>query len=201
MLQFNIMIRTKGFTLLELLITMGILAVLASTVVLVFNPVEYLRQSRDTRRIGDLDAISKAIDLYTVNKPAITELGTASVVYLSLPDTSFTCGSYALPPLPSPWQYRCATSANLQKVDGTGWLPVNFSSIFSGAPLATLPIDPVNDNVNAQYYMFIASGRKYELSSIMESIRYMSGGYADKTSTDNGDDPARYEMGSNLLLA
>ena len=195
------MFRTRGFTLIELLITIGILTILASTAVLVFNPVEYIRQSRDTRRIGDLDTISKAIDLYTVNKPGIAELGTSNVVYLSLPDSSATCGSYTLPALPSPWQYRCATAANLQKIDGTGWLPINFSAISSGSPLTTLPIDPVNAAANAQYYMFIASGRKYELSSGMESIRHAFGGVADKVSTDNGDDPTRYETGSNLLLA
>ena len=201
MLQFNIMIRTKGFTLLELLITIGILAVLATTAVLMFNPVEYVRQSRDTRRIGDLGTISKAIDLYTVNKPAITELGTASVVYLSLPDTSSTCGSHSLPLLPSPWQYRCATAANLQKVDGTGWLPVNFSSISSGAPLATLPIDPVNDDANAQYYAFTANGRKYEVFSVLESEKNFLGGPNDKLSSDGGDDFSRYEVGSDLAIA
>ncbi|OGM93318.1 hypothetical protein A2372_02895 [Candidatus Wolfebacteria bacterium RIFOXYB1_FULL_54_12] len=195
------MSRTRGLTLVELLITMGILAILASMAVLVFNPVEYVRQSRDTRRIGDLDAINKAIDLYTVNKPAITELGTASIVYVSLSDSSSTCGSHALPVLPPSWQYRCVPAADLQKIDGTGWVPINFTSISSGAPLATLPIDPANAVAGAQYYMFIASGRKYELSSGMEAARHMSGGDADKVSTDDGDDSARYETGSNLLLA
>ena len=195
------MSRTRGFTLLELLITIGILAVLASTAVLVFNPVEYVRQSRDARRIGDLDAISKAIDLYTVNRPGVAELGTSTVVYVSLPDSSSTCGSYTLPSLPPLWQYRCVTAVNLQKTDGTGWLPVNFSSISSGAPLTILPIDPTNTVTNAQYYMFIANGRKYELSSGMEAIRHKLGGVADKVSTDNGDDPARYETGSDLSLA
>ncbi|OGM93878.1 hypothetical protein A2524_04085 [Candidatus Wolfebacteria bacterium RIFOXYD12_FULL_48_21] len=195
------MIRTKGFTLLELLITIGILAVLATTAVLVINPVEYLRQSRDTRRIGDLDAISKAIDLYTINKPAIAELGTVSIVYISLPDTSSTCGSHSLPLLPSPWQYRCATTANLQKVDGTGWLPINFSSVSGGAPLATLPIDPVNGAANLQYYAFTASGRKYEVFSVIESENNFLGGPNDKISSDGGDDFTRYEVGSDLTIA
>lgn len=191
----------KGFTLLELLITIGILVVLASTAVLVFNPVEYVRQSRDTRRVGDLDTIAKAIDLFTIQRPGVAELGTSTVVYVSLPDTSSTCANLGLPALPSPWQYRCSTAVNVQKIDGTGWMPVNFAAMTGSVPLATLPIDPINTVADGRYYAFTASGRKYELSSGIESEKYAFGGESDKVSTDSGDDPGRYEFGSDLMIA
>ncbi|EKD23683.1 MAG: hypothetical protein ACD_81C00195G0002 [uncultured bacterium] len=191
----------RGFTLLELLITIGILAVLATTAVLIINPVEYLKQSRDTKRIGDLDTLYKALQLFTVQNMGATPLGVASIVYISLPDTSSTCGSYTLPALPTPWQYQCTTSANLKKVDGTGWLPIDFTSLYGGSPLATLPTEPANIATNAQYYAFVTDGQKYELFSIMESNDNVLGGRTDKASKDSGDDFTRYEVGTNLILA
>ena len=53
--------KTKGFTLLELLIVIGILAILAGVVVLVLNPAELLRQARDSQRISDLSTMRSAI--------------------------------------------------------------------------------------------------------------------------------------------
>ncbi|MFZ2414472.1 MAG: prepilin-type N-terminal cleavage/methylation domain-containing protein, partial [Minisyncoccia bacterium] len=38
----------KGFTLIELLVVMGILGILMAVTILVINPAEYLRRSRDT---------------------------------------------------------------------------------------------------------------------------------------------------------
>jgi len=43
----------KGFTLLELLIVIGILAILSTTVVLVINPAELLKKARDSQRISE----------------------------------------------------------------------------------------------------------------------------------------------------
>ncbi|KKT22626.1 MAG: hypothetical protein UW08_C0005G0001, partial [Parcubacteria group bacterium GW2011_GWB1_43_8b] len=49
----------SSFTLVELLIVIGILAVLTTAVILAINPLEYLKQARDTTRISDLDSIDK----------------------------------------------------------------------------------------------------------------------------------------------
>ena len=54
----------KGFTLIELLIVIAILAILATTVVLVLNPAQILAQARDAQRISDLSSIKSAIALY-----------------------------------------------------------------------------------------------------------------------------------------
>ena len=54
----------RGFTLVELLIVIAILAVLSVTVVVVLNPAELLKQARDSTRISDLASINSAIALY-----------------------------------------------------------------------------------------------------------------------------------------
>ena len=50
-----------GFTLLELLIVITILAILTLVVVLFINPVEMLKKSRDVQRMSDLATVQSAI--------------------------------------------------------------------------------------------------------------------------------------------
>ncbi|MBM3205873.1 type II secretion system protein, partial [Candidatus Shapirobacteria bacterium] len=95
----------EGFTLLELLIVIAILAILSGVTLIVLNPSELLKRTRDSRRLSDLATINRALGYYQTEGG--TQMGSSSVVYVSLPDTSPTCGSYTLPPLPSGWSYKC----------------------------------------------------------------------------------------------
>ncbi len=70
----------KGFTLVELLIVIGILAVLATATVLILNPGELLAQGRDSSRISDMNTLNSAMSVYLTDKT-----GTYSV-----PDTTST---------------------------------------------------------------------------------------------------------------
>jgi prepilin-type N-terminal cleavage/methylation domain-containing protein len=185
--------KNSSFTLIELLVVIGILAILTAAVFLVINPVEYLKQARDTTRMSDLDSIDKA--LAVLETQGITSFGTALTVYVSIADNaSSTCGSLGLPPLPSGWTYGCVTSANLQKVNATGWIPVDFTQS-PALSLAALPIDPVNATSTGNYYTYVTGG-SWELTSLFESNKYSSRG-----ATDGGVDPAMYEMGSNKTLS
>ncbi len=184
----------KGFTLLELLIVIAILAVLATVAVLVINPLEYIKQSRDTKRISDMDVLNKALPLYDLNNPGVIAAQPSTTIYISLPDTSSTCGSYALPTLPPGYVYNCVSQANLIRVDNAGWIPVAFSAIPGGAPFASLPIDPINDATH--YYEYIPGG-SWVVSASIESNKYLK----QSAVSDGGANPARYEVGSNLSLA
>ena len=183
----------KAFTLIELLITIAIIAILGSATVLVLNPVEMMSQARDSQRVNDLGVIKKAVDLSIFNNSSITT-GTAQRVYLSLPSaTAPACDALGLPALPSGWQYVCSSATNLTKIDGTGWLPIDFSSTNTPA-ITSLPIDPQNNASFTKYYSYI-SGGSYVLTSLLESEKH-----SKQAANDGGTDPGRIEIGSDLSL-
>ena len=184
----------NSFTLIELLIVIGILAVLVASVVVVLNPTQLLAQARDAKRLADAAALTKAMGVMQAIQPPVS-LGTASTVYVSIPDTSATCTNLGLPALPSGWVYSCVSSTNLQKSDGTGWIPVNFN-ITGGALLPILPTDPVNATTNNNFYVYTPQTNGiWEISAPLESTKYLSQG-----STDGGTNSVRYESGTNLTL-
>jgi len=187
---------SNSFTLIELLIVIGILAILTAAVVVVLNPAELLKQSRDSKRMQDLSSIDSTIQTLQALVPDI-DLGTASTVYVSIADTSSTCSNLGLPTLPSGWAYNCVTETNLHKTDGNGWIPINFQDSLSGGAiqLSSLPIDPTNTTSTGLYYTYTPGG-SYELTAQIESDKY-----ANNSAKDGGVDPAQYEKGTDLTLS
>ncbi|MFA6994679.1 MAG: type II secretion system protein, partial [Candidatus Paceibacterota bacterium] len=55
----------KSFTLIELLIVIGILAVLVAAIVITLNPAQLLAQARDSKRQQDLSALNQALNTIT----------------------------------------------------------------------------------------------------------------------------------------
>ncbi len=62
----------KGFTLIELLTVIAVLSVLATVLVMVINPTEMQRKSRDSKRIADIGTLKRAIDLALADDQVIT---------------------------------------------------------------------------------------------------------------------------------
>ncbi len=184
-------LKGAGFTLIELLIVIGILAILATVVVLVLNPAQLFAQARDSRRVSDLQTLNSALKFISLQ--GLSE-GTANTVYVSIPDSSATCANLGLPTLPAGYTYACATSANFRKVDGTGWIPVNFAALSTGSPLATLPIDPINTTSTGNYYTYVTGG-SWRLAAAVESDNYSLNAISD-----GGRDMNRVEQGTNYSL-
>ncbi len=171
------MIMRKAFTLIELLVVIAIIAILAVVVVLTLNPGQLILQSRDSNRLSDLASLNSALSLYQTDASinGSVNLGSSSILYVSLPDPAATttagsnCASLGLPSLPGSYTYHCAASSTFRKVDGSGWIPVNLSSISSGAPLGQLPIDPVNTSSTGNYLTYVVSSTQYMVTALPES--------------------------------
>lgn len=54
----------KGFTLIELIVVIGIIAILSAMVIAILNPFEQFKKVRDAQRKSDLVQIQKALEQY-----------------------------------------------------------------------------------------------------------------------------------------
>jgi len=195
----KILLSQESFTLAEMLVVVGILVILLSATVLLINPVEYFKQSRDVQRMSDLKNLQTAVERYKYSGnriSPISPLGSVNTIYTSLFDgLSSTCSSMGLPLLASGWSYHCVTSqASLQKIDGTGWIPVDLSNL---GLISSLPIDPTNSvSANLYYSYMVNSSGSMELTATLESQKKLK----DSALIDSGTDPAKYETGETLAL-
>ncbi len=178
----------KGFTLIELLVVIGILAILTAAVVVVLNPAELLRQSRDAQRMSDMDALRGSINLFlsTVSSPTFASSGqfVTNTAGANFSGGIFTAGALTV------------NTSTL--VTGTGWVPINFglmSSTVGSAPLSALPIDPINDGNYAYAGAFNSPNLQYELDTRLESTKYAS----KMTPTANAS-LLLYQVGNNLSM-
>jgi prepilin-type N-terminal cleavage/methylation domain-containing protein len=113
--------KRNSFTLVELMITIAVLAILAAIILFALNPINILNKTRDSKRVSDINALFKSISFLQANE-YISNYGSSTTVYISLLDTtSSTCSSYTLPTLLSGYTYNCVTdSTKLQLPDSTG---------------------------------------------------------------------------------
>ena len=198
----------KGFTLIELLVVIAIIAILSVVVILTLNPTELLRQARDSNRISDMATLKSALSMYLADTASSTGLyGANGVLDYSkcaidvqgTKGSTATCASLGFNPAAT--GVAVSTTAALARgVIGTGWIPVNFSAISSGAPIGQEPVDPTDSNPNFYLYHASSGGSTFKITARMESLKYSSSGAADVCSTDGGTSSTLYEAGSDLSL-
>lgn len=165
----------KGFTLVELLVVIAIIAILAAVVVLIINPIELTKRSRDAARLTDLANLQQAINV-------AAQEATAS-------GQDILCATG--------WDAAASNCQGDSKTDGrssngSGWVRVNLSATKS-VSVPTLPIDPINDD--AHKYTYYSNGSAWEINAVLESDQQKG-----KMGTDGGDNIDKFEVGSNLEL-
>jgi prepilin-type N-terminal cleavage/methylation domain-containing protein len=194
----------RAFTLIELLIVIAIIAILSIVVVFVLNPAELLRQSRDSNRISDMATLTTALGIYAAQSGS--SLGQANTVYVSIADPAATstagdqCQGLGLIALPGGYSYQCGSSSTYRKVNGTGWVPINFTNLAGGSPIGQLPIDPAQSSSSRFYFTYATNGSQYELTANLESQKYKLTGSNDQVVGDGGTLASVYERGNKLGL-
>jgi prepilin-type N-terminal cleavage/methylation domain-containing protein len=169
--------KQKGFTLIEMLVVIAIIAILAGAVILAINPAATMQKSRDATRLNDMDALRSAINL------ALAE-GEIQLIATG-PHNS---------------------GDKIQNVEGsTGYVRYSKPNgkVGLGRYLPALPLDPVNSATDGLVYTFQSTVDDYELNCVLEhpdnAVKMATDG------GNNNPDAATnkvgaYEVGTNLTL-
>ncbi|MFZ2831824.1 MAG: prepilin-type N-terminal cleavage/methylation domain-containing protein [Minisyncoccia bacterium] len=156
--------REGGFTLLELLIVISIIAILSIALVFMLNPAETLKKARDAQRISDLKTVKTALGIMLTSSstPSLDNFGAVCLTSTTWGGTTTLNGTPKIAYSASSTITVTATTqgadgatafsttgysvqaANAGKVDGTGWIPVSLKGLTGGTPISSFPVDPVN---------------------------------------------------------
>ena len=83
----------RGFTLIEVLVVMGIIAVLATIVLIAINPARQFAQARNTQRTSHVNSILNAIGQRIANCKGVFEGVCGGVTCPILPSTTTPIGN------------------------------------------------------------------------------------------------------------
>lgn len=157
-------VKKQGFTLLELLIVISIIAILSIALVFMLNPAETLKKARDAQRISDVKTLQAALGLMltSTSSPSLdgTFGSTAGICLTKGNGTTNIAASkiaYSVATAPASCSATLAAgadaafagnfsgcSAGTSNIRTGGWVPVNFAALSGGSPISNIPIDPTN---------------------------------------------------------
>ena len=161
------MVKLKGFSILELVVTLGLLSILFVVGFWAVNPIERLKQSRDSQRQEDLRIVREAVD---------------AVVFGSVP----LANTFGVP------SSKSAIGAT-QKADGSGWVPMTLSAKIGVLPIDPSNEKTFTDVLGSKVlgeYQFISDGIYYVFRTHLEA-EINRGKYAE-----DGNDNSWYEIGT-----
>jgi len=189
---------SPSFTLIEMLITIAIIAVLMTVTVVAINPNEMTKKARDTQRLTDMSNLQMIMELARSEGMLNSSYCDGTKIYASLPSETPLSDSN----LPAGVFWAQVSKDKIRNADGTGWLPFNFKNLV-GLQVTVLPVDPKNSLNDSLYYTFYCNPqRQYIFTAYPESKTFgPKGGKDSKTIADGGPDPYVYEVGNNLFIS
>ncbi|MDD4412491.1 MAG: type II secretion system protein [Patescibacteria group bacterium] len=138
----------KGFTLIEVLLVIGIIAILASVVIIAINPLRQLAAARNAQRAMNINAIHKALLQYTVAHGSLptTMVGTSSMEICRSNATDCT-GLLDLSVLSNNAEYLTAlpTDPSVSSLNSTGYMAYK---TVSGRPVVYAPLAELGEIIN-----------------------------------------------------
>jgi len=135
---------TKGFTLIEILVVIGIIAILAAIVIVAINPARQFAQARNTQRESDVSTILNAIGQNMVDNKG---------VFGGLPTDPCTGVLSDIPVEPQfdPEDPNAVTTEGNIGTDVGGAADVNLSCLAPTYLASAVPFDPTGSAENAKY--------------------------------------------------
>ena len=129
--------KKTGFTIVNLVMAIGVLVVIAASVLVVVNPTKRIGQTKDARRLADITAIARAVEAYEIDNHQIPS-DLAAATSLSVGEKFVLCGS----------------SGSLTCDGQTYDCLVVDDSDFLGVYLPELPVDPdKSSSADSGYYV------------------------------------------------
>ncbi len=139
----------KGFTLLEILLVVGIIAILAAIVIVAINPSKQLAQARNTERKSDLKQINSALSQYYIDYNEYPTSLTSVSSLTEICDTGTSASSSEL----------TNTCNNIDLINLSELVPKYLTAI---------PTDPSATTTSHAGYKIIRTGKKIGLSAPAE---------------------------------
>ncbi len=126
--------KQKGFTLIEILLVIGIIAVLATVVIVSLDPATRFKNARDSRRLSDIQSILSATQQYIVDNKGLLPSGVDSAER-QIGTSSSGCSISG----------KCGVTVD-------SCLDMSDATISLGHYLKSIPFDPANGSNGTTHY-------------------------------------------------
>jgi len=129
----------KGYTIVELLAIVAVIAVLISVLIVNFDVLGNKKKARDVKRLSDIALLDRTISEYQMDNKVYPDMTNVLRISIALP------------------------SGNSQlETPVSGWIDENLANYTS-----KLPVDPINDQT--YHYSYIHDNSGYEINARLET--------------------------------